>query len=213
MELAKTIETAIELFSDKIMGIQCTEATAQSLLYHSLLCSGFHQKRVCRELLRSADQHERADIAIFSSDYQGKFSLFENADQSKSNELLKSNELEAILEIKGGYHTTKTALGKLSIWLDLYKKGQVNPSNPLRDIDKLEDWKQSFPKVKYFGFVAIDFPETRVIDNQDPVAEIGEICRSKGTYFIYVNGQTGTYKIFAPCRVSNARDGIVAHPD
>ncbi|RMG21558.1 MAG: hypothetical protein D6732_27075 [Methanobacteriota archaeon] len=196
--MAGNIENAISLFSKEIQGIQCTEATVQSLFYHCLLSSGFTAKQVCLELMSDMGSLERADVAIFSDLYNGNFSLFHNADKCQPNDQIKRREIQALFEIKGGYHKTKTAIGKLDIWLRLYKDGQSNKSNPLSDIDKLVRWREVFPNLDYLGFVAVEFPEIRDINNENAVVEVGNICVSKGINFIYINSQTGFYKVYSP---------------
>lgn len=191
----KIFDESVSTCAQLLKGIQCTEATVQALLYHSCLIRGISPQTICLEYQIGDHTLDRADLALFSDGYNGRFSWYTNADRTKPNEAWKAQHIRGIVEIKGGYHSERTALGKLNIWLRLFTSDTSSKKNPLSDINKLEKWKAVYPNLELAAFVCAAFPEERSIDNDLAVEQIGHICEDKAVAFYYIDSVTGeTYK-------------------
>ena len=149
--------------------IQGSENNYLALLYHHLLFSGLAATQVCREMYTTGIKN-RPDLVIFSPEIKGKFSFYTNGDPKCDNTPLKKKFIKCLIEMKGGAHGTNQSLNKFQ---DL-----------LKDIKKLEDWKQEFVNGDYI-FIAFNLSGFGRAIKQEKLFDIATLCSESNVHFVY----------------------------
>ncbi len=161
--------------------IQCSENNYAALFYHHLLTSGLSFNQVCREMYIE-DTKKRPDIAVFSKELNGRFSLYQNGDKDNSNTALKFKCIDALIEMKGACHGEKQSLDK---FYELVK-----------DIEKLKYWRSFFNGKGDYIFLAINLSWLSKSILREKIEELATKSFEANISFVYFSQGNSSFDLW-----------------
>lgn len=122
------------MMCEGLLQINGHEANTVAALYHLFRCSGYAVNQLSLETYFSfakrpgSTMHDRPDMVLFDSSFDGMFNLYKNGNASQSNDAHKLEHINTVFEVKGS--------------ATMNKKGPSARLNDcLSDLAKLDLWK------------------------------------------------------------------------